>query len=668
MQIQKIEIERFRCVLSESLSCDSLTALVGRNGAGKSSFLHALRLFYAVSPSVTEEDFYNRQTAEPIQIRVTFGKLLPQEVEAFGSYSEGGALTLTKRISLADGKAISKTFAASSQYPEFAKIRAIASKKELKEAFNALVDQGVPPGLAKATGAPDAEGKMTAWEAANPGECKAIEREVQFVGPASIGVGMLDNFTKFVFIPAVRDVADEAGDGRGSALAALLDLAVTERVEARPELQALREHIKTRYATIFAPENQPELAKLATEISHVLRDFHPGAAIELGWRAASPPELGIPSVDPTLVEDGFKGSVSRKGHGLQRALVLALLQARAESASPIDGSPGGDQTEAPNPPAPPSPRHLILVVEEPELYQHPQQCRHWAKVLRRITASPTGQGTPGSQVIFTTHSPHFVDLAWFDQVRMVRKSAGVAGSPAQAKTSATTLDAVAAELALATGQPPASFTADSMRARARPVMTNLVNEGFFASVVVLVEGGTEVGLLQEVARLREKEWDAKGIAVIDVGGKTKLTTPFVVFRQLGLPIYVVFDSDVHSKGSGKPSEEEDRVRGNRRLLKLLGAAEEDYPEQGVKADFAVVGGETAQHLRASLGEEDYTRIAGGVALELGYDGSKKAMKNVEAAARFASRVYEEGKQLPLFEELVDRITSLAPEHNWVNGA
>lgn len=661
MQIKKIEIERFRCVLIDSLVCDNLTALVGRNGAGKSSFLHAIRLFYAISPAVTEEDFYNRETAEPIQIRVTFGHLLPQEVDAFRSYLDGQDLIVTKRISLANGKVVTKTYGASFQFPEFAKVRAIEAKKEFKDAFNAFVDAGTLAGLVRAASAPDAEAKMAAWETANPGECRPTEREAQFIGPASIGVGLLDSFTKFVFIPAVRDVADEAGDGKGSALAGLLDMVVNERVETRPDLQALRERIKTEYATIFAPGNQPELGNLATEISQVLGDFHPGAAVELGWRAANPPELGLPSVDPMLIEDGFKGSVSRKGHGLQRALVLALLQARAKTTAPVTMVSAGAQVVAPAAPALPPRWQLILVIEEPELYQHPQQCRHWAKVLRRITAIPTGQDAPDTQVIFTTHSPHFVDLWWFDQIRVVRKLAGAVGAPPVAKTHSTTLNSVAGELATAKDRPVAEFTAHSVRARARPVMTNLVNEGFFANVAVLVEGGTEVGLLQEVARRKEKDWDAKGIAVIEVGGKTKLSTPLVVFRKMGLPIYVAFDSDVHSQGSGNRTDEDNRIAQNRLLLRLLGVTETDYPAEVAGAFYAVVGEETARHLKASLGEADYTRIADSVAMDLGYGGSKDAMKNVEATALFASRVYDEGKRLPLFESMVDQITRLAPD-------
>jgi len=664
--IKKLEIERLRCVQSDSLDCETMTALVGRNGAGKSCFLHALRLFYAVNPSVTNEDYYNKLTEEPIHIRVTFTSLLPQEVDAFRSYMDGRDLIVTKKIAYAGGKVIAKTYGASRQHPEFAKVRAIDGKTGQKDAFNTLVEAGEFAGLAKATTALDVETKMAGWETANPAACQAIEREAQFIGPASIGVGSLDSFTKFVFIPAVRDVSDEASEGKGSALTALLDLVVNERVDTRPDLQALRQELKDRYAAIFAPANQPELGNLANEISAVLGDFHPGAAVELGWRAETPPKIGLPTVDPTLIEDGFKGEVSRKGHGLQRALVLALLQARAKTtaasppapsvppaAAPIaPASPAVAELAAAAAPAIPPRRRLILAIEEPELYQHPQQCRHWAKVLRRITTAPAGQTAPETQAIFTTHSPHFVDLSWFDQVRLILKYPGAAAAPPIAKSRRTTLEEVASELAAATGKPAADFTARSTLARARPVMTNLVNEGFFASVAVLVEGGTEVGLLQEVARRKAKDWDAKGISVIDVGGKTKLSTPLAVFRKMGLPVYVVFDADSHG-----PSEQ--HKTQNRLLLKLLNITPVDYPTEGADSLYAVVGEETGRYLKSYLGDTEFSRIADAVAADLGYSGRDDAMKNIEAAALFAARVYDEGKTLPLFESIVDRATALA---------
>lgn len=77
MIIKHVYVKNFRSILDESLPCDCLTALVGRNGAGKSSFLRALEMFYEPSAKVTAEDFYAEDTSQDIEIAVTFSGSLP---------------------------------------------------------------------------------------------------------------------------------------------------------------------------------------------------------------------------------------------------------------------------------------------------------------------------------------------------------------------------------------------------------------------------------------------------------------------------------------------------------------------------------------------------------------------------------------------------------------
>ncbi|WP_458144895.1 AAA family ATPase [Bradyrhizobium sp. UFLA05-109] len=54
-------------------------------------------------------------------------------------------------------------------------------------------------------------------------------------------------------------------------------------------------------------------------------------------------------------------------------------------------------------------------MEEPELYQHRPQAWHLASVLTRL-------GTTNSQIVATTHSPHFVSGDGFEKVRTIRNN------------------------------------------------------------------------------------------------------------------------------------------------------------------------------------------------------------------------------------------------------
>lgn len=53
MKIKKLHVVRFRSIFDETLECEALTVLIGRNGAGKSTFLQALRLHLDPNASVT---------------------------------------------------------------------------------------------------------------------------------------------------------------------------------------------------------------------------------------------------------------------------------------------------------------------------------------------------------------------------------------------------------------------------------------------------------------------------------------------------------------------------------------------------------------------------------------------------------------------------------------
>jgi len=79
MIINVLRVKRFRCIEDEPLPCNNLTALVGANGAGKSSFLRALEVFYSPTPRIDAEDFYAGQTSSEVVVSVTFQDLSPRK-------------------------------------------------------------------------------------------------------------------------------------------------------------------------------------------------------------------------------------------------------------------------------------------------------------------------------------------------------------------------------------------------------------------------------------------------------------------------------------------------------------------------------------------------------------------------------------------------------------
>jgi AAA15 family ATPase/GTPase len=118
MIIKSVEVKNFRSIREARLDCDNLTAIVGRNGAGKSSFLYAIDTFYDTKASITEEDFFDRDVGSPIEIRVTYGDLREDEKEEFSPYIKDDRLIVTKRISTEDGHIAQRYYAAPLQMSE----------------------------------------------------------------------------------------------------------------------------------------------------------------------------------------------------------------------------------------------------------------------------------------------------------------------------------------------------------------------------------------------------------------------------------------------------------------------------------------------------------------------------------------------------------------------
>ena len=130
-------------------------------------------------------------------------------------------------------------------------------------------------------------------------------------------------------------------------------------------------------------------------------------------------------------------------------------------------------------------------------------------------------------------------------------------------------------------------------------MTPWMNEGFFADVVVLVEGEGDRSALLAVAESRGHDLESMGICIVPCRGKSNLDRPAIVFRELGIPTYLIWDND-EDVDDAKPED-------NRRLLRLLGAAEEDWPA-GVWSTHACLKGNLENVLRREIGEELFDEL------------------------------------------------------------
>ncbi len=652
MIIKTLQVRNFRSILDERIDCDNLTVLVGRNGTGKSSFLRAMDIFYDPKATATAEDFYAEDTSMEIEIAVTFTDLGTEEKSLFAPYLNGNDLTVV-RIFSTSAKKSGTYHGMRLQNPDFEEVRNAGGKTDIRNKYNDIRATSKYSALPNVRNADQVDEELKKYEVANPSSCTRMRDDGQFFGFTEVGQGYLGRHTRFIHIPAVRDAADDAIEGKGSCVTAIMDLVVRRTLASREDFVALKDDTQEKYREIMDPAKLTELSGLQAQLSDTLRYYAPEANVSLEWAKLIDIDFPLPKAEVKLQEDGYKSSVQRTGHGLQRAFIVTMLQhlVAAKGVGSTSEEGFASETEIPGQGGPQLPG-LVLAIEEPELYQHPSRQRHMAAILLKLAQGTIPGVAKKTQVLYTTHSPLFVGLDRFENIRLLRKADNAVGKPRVTKAVKAELDAVAEELWTAGGQEGSKYTGDTLRPRLQAVMTPWVNEGFFADVAVLVEGEDDRAAILGVATSMMHDFDSNGISVIPCMGKNNLDRPLVIFRRLGIPIYVIWDGD-HGATDAKAED-------NRKLLRLVGQSEEDWP-CGVKDLHASFKTELEKTLAEEIGTELFERLLAAEQDQLGIHRKKDALKNPVLLRHIVEKASGEGKTSGTLKDIVERIVALQPQ-------
>ncbi len=649
MIIKHLEIQNFRTLKNVSIEFDELIAILGRNGCGKSTVLRAIDVFYDISYQANDYDYFAKDSNSEIKITVTYSELRNDELDEFSTYLTNNQLSVTKVIN----KGGAKYFGVALQIPEFAHFRTLPALPK-RAALNSLIDSGKYSGLGpKASNDASVIALMDQYESNNLALCKPISREQQFFGPKNVGGGKLDKYTKFVLIPAVRDASAETG--KRGVIHQLIDVLVTRSINAREDVQKLNLEFDERVKAIYTKDNLTELDALAKSITELLSQYSPGAALSLDFDEIHPPKITLPDALISLIEDNFSSPINYSGHGLQRALILALLQ----QLSLTDMTLPVASTEMPIAPTTNDetsrPTDLILAIEEPELYLHPSRSRYLSNLLNKLSIKKEDLTEVRTQVIYATHSPFFVSLNRFDQIRIARKYETPDFEVLQAAITSFSTKQAIEKLANLYNEPIGKFSIESFQARLAPVMTSIMNEGFFADVVVIVEGVSEIGILWAMQEIMGKNWDALNIAVVSAGGKNNIDRPVIIFEGFGIPTFFIFDGDAQNIGK---KNESNSAQKNLTYSKLAGVAPSKFPETQVQKNFAIFQFNIEKELELAL-KDKFHEICGEIVAQLGYDQPSQILKNPEGAATFIQKTYGQGLSIPILEKLINNITELA---------
>ncbi len=334
------------------------------------------------------------------------------------------------------------------------------------------------------------------------------------LGQKNVGGGVLP---EFFLIPAIRDLTDEIKIKTTTTFGRLMNRAVREMAERDERFIEAKEQLETVISSLNRRDGgeaaSNELAVLEKGIEAELKAWGVKVNIEV-----TPPEIEKLFELGTNIhlDDGVRTTADRKGHGLQRAMMFALLRSwasalRAERQPEEDGEVSARRQSD----------SVVFAMEEPELFLHPHAQRRLSTSLREISE------TPEHQVFLCTHSTHFVDLAYYKEVTIINKDDPVTGSRVRQ---------CAAEL----------FGGyDVADQKKRFHMAQWINpdrgEIFFARRVVFVEGETEKVLIPYLAQ-KTGVFDPD-VSIVDCGSKYNLPLYITIAKAFKIPYLVIHDED-----------------------------------------------------------------------------------------------------------------------------
>ncbi|MCT9826826.1 ATP-binding protein [Pseudomonas sp. Y39-6] len=383
MKLAQIRLRNFRCYKDEvSIDFGDMTALIGRNDAGKSTIMEALDIFFNDGLPDKHDASKTGNAADLCIIAV------------FEDLPESLVLDQTQPTSLADeyllnadGKLeIHKVFNGGLEKPKLTNLKIIAvhptaarvndlvtlNSSELKARARELnipldtVDQRV-------------NSQLRAAIRSYVGDLALDVREITLAEGNGVSVwkGMQAQMPSFALFKSDRASTDQDPEAQDP-----LNAAIKEAVRQKePELNAIAIHIEA------------EVRKIAELTLKKLQEMDPSLASSL-----------TPNFPPPKWANLFKASITgdddipinKRGSGVRRLILLNFFRAKSEQLIREQHRP-----------------NAIYAIEEPETSQHPRNQRLLISALQEITGT--------DQVILTTHTPMLARALPASALRFITK-------------------------------------------------------------------------------------------------------------------------------------------------------------------------------------------------------------------------------------------------------
>ena len=488
MKLTNVTIHNFRGLLHQQVTFKSYTLLVGPNNAGKSSVIDAIRAFYE------KDGFKFKKENDFPFIATPDGE---SWIELVFSLTEEEYETLAD-----DYKAVPKLL-------------------RVRKYFQTAVKTH--------------DGKSAAGSIFGYRSDGALSIE-PFYGAKNVQSG---KFGDLVYIPAISKVDEHAKLSGPSALRDLLADIMTDVVEAGKAYGEFSASVK-KFSDSIRDEKTGDdrsLSGFENELNTLLKPWD--SEFKLKFPAPSAAEI-IKSMLGWDLFDQFHGKaqgIDYYGSGFQRHFIYSLIQLGSRYVGKKATKKTKDFTPSLN----------LVLFEEPEVFLHPPQQEILARNLMAVASSGHWQ------VVSATHSSHFVSKNAIDIPAVVRLRRSDGRCEAfqidptawgEIVDSNQTITAIGKKYPKMAKRLHEDDSKPEMEAVKHFLWLNPDRSSvFFANHVLLVEGATEVALVNRLVGDGKIANADCGLYVLDCIGKYNIHRFMNLLSRLGVSHAVIHDDD-----------------------------------------------------------------------------------------------------------------------------
>lgn len=454
--LSEISVRNFKSIQNETFELFAFTPLVGYNNAGKSNILESIKWLLRKT-SLSDTDFNDVALA----------------VEMEGKIS-GITSDILDQLPANHQTAITPFLISESLFI-----------KRVQSTPNAGVGN-----IRLYVKDPANFGTADEWRI-NP---TGLDQAIQALFPEPIHIGAMEN--------SEEDVSkSKTTTTIGKLLAEIIGpIQTTYSTQVQTALDGIRELLDAD-----GTSRASELNAFDTAVNSKVESFFPGVNIKI--HVPTPELKEVFSKGTIKVFENLNPSgkdVSALGHGAQRSIQMALVRHLAD----IKRVAGGTSS------------NTILLIDEPELYLHPQAIEVLRDALKILC-------TQGYQVIFSTHSPFMITSKDVENTILIRKNDTLGTHKRNSLKSA-----IPSVVTTAPSQLELIFSLSHS--------SNIL----FSERVILAEGTTENRLMPSIIqKVTSRTIGLHKTALVSMGGSGNTRKAMLVLATMDIPTKAIVDLD-----------------------------------------------------------------------------------------------------------------------------